>query len=63
MELREVRSSEVIEGDLLVFRVRRVLGMQGRKPSKGSALLRIEYEDGTSETFREDQLVTVIREG
>ena len=41
--------------------VARVLGVQGRKPRSGSPLMRLVYEDGTTETFREDHTIEVLR--
>lgn len=41
--------------------VARVMGMQGRKPRSGAPLLKLEYEDGTTESMREDDLVEVLR--
>lgn len=34
---------------------------QGRKPRSGSPLMKLEYEDGTTETLREDDSVQVLR--
>jgi hypothetical protein len=57
-----IKARTLRPGDLLVFEVSRVLGMQGRKPREAAPLMRIEYADGTSEVIREDRMVTVLRD-
>lgn len=62
MRIAKVRANKVREGDRIVVTVTRVLGVQGRKPSDGSApLMKLEYADGTTETLREDAQVEVLR--
>lgn len=60
--IRRKQARNLREGDAIVLRVERVMGMQGRKPRDGRApLLRVEYDDGTSQTIREDEMVRVVR--
>lgn len=61
MRITRTKAIKLREGDQIVVTVTRVMGMQGRKPKEGSPLMRVEYEDGTFETLREDQDVRVIR--
>lgn len=61
MRISRVKAKSLREGDKIVVTVARVMGMQGRKPSTGSPLMKLEYEDGTSEALREDDIVEVIR--
>jgi hypothetical protein len=37
------------------------MGMQGRKPRDGAPLMKIEFEDGTTLTVREDDPLRVVR--
>ena len=50
------------EGDRIVVIVGRVLGMQGRKPSSGAPLMKIELDDGTTAVLREDAYMRVLRD-
>lgn len=61
MRVSSVKARNVREGDEIVIRVARVLGVQGRKPRDGAPLMKFEYEDGSTETFREDETVRVLR--
>ena len=61
MRVARTKASKLREGDQIVFTVARVLGVQGRKPKDGSPLMKLEYEDGTVEVLREDDIVQVIR--
>jgi hypothetical protein len=61
MRIGNTRAGRLREGDQVVVTVRRVLGMQGRKPREGAPLMRVEYSDGSSEVMREDQPVQVVR--
>ena len=61
MRVSRVKAKNIREGDKIVVTVARVMGMQGRKPSSRSPLLRLEYEDGTTEAMREDDVVEVLR--
>ena len=61
MRLSRVRARNVREGDMVVVTVARVLGVQGRKPKEGAPLMKLEYEDGTTEVVREDQQLTILR--
>lgn len=62
MRVQRVQAKRLREGDRVVVTVSRVLGVQGRKPSDGSApLMKLEFEDGTVETLREDAQVEVLR--
>ena len=61
MRIARIKARNVREGDQVVVTVARVLGVQGRKPRSGSALMKVVYEDGTTETLREDHTVEVLR--
>jgi len=61
MRIARVKARNVREGDKIVVTVSRVMGVQGRKPKSGSPLMKFEYEDGTTETLREDDSVEVLR--
>ena len=62
MRITRVKARNVREGDKIVVTVSRVMGVQGRKPKSGAApLMKLEYEDGTTETLREDDQVEVLR--
>jgi hypothetical protein len=61
MRVSRVAAKNVRGGDRIVVTVARVMGMQGRKPANGSRLLKLEYEDGTTEAVREDDIVEVLR--
>jgi hypothetical protein len=37
------------------------MGVRGRKPASGAPLMQLEYEDGTTETIREDAAIEVLR--
>ena len=63
MRIGKTRAGRLREGDQVVVTVRRVLGMQGRKPREGAPLMKVEYSDGSSEVMREDKPVQVLREG
>lgn len=63
MRLSRIRARNVRAGDRVVVTVSRVLGVQGRKPQNGAPLMKLEYEDGTTEVLREDQRVEVLRDG
>jgi len=63
VRVAKVRANKVRAGDRVVVTVARVMGVQGRKPADGSApLMKLEYEDGTTETLREDAHVEVLRD-
>ena len=61
MRISHIRAKNLREGDQIVITVARVMGVQGRKPSNGSPLMRVEYADGTTEAMREDLSVKVLR--
>jgi hypothetical protein len=62
MQIRRLRARQLREGDKVVVTVARVMGVQGRKPTSGAApLMKLEFEDGTVETLREDDAVEVLR--
>lgn len=61
MRIARVKAKNVREGDKIVVTVARVMGVQGRKPSSAAPLMKLEYEDGTTETLREDSTVDVLR--
>lgn len=61
MRISRIRAKHLREGDRVVVTVARVLGVQGRKPTHGAPLMKLEYEDGTTETLREDATVDVLR--
>jgi len=61
MKVTRIKASKVREGDKIVVTVARVMGVQGRKPRDSAPLLKLEYEDGTTELLREDQQVAVLR--
>jgi hypothetical protein len=61
MRVARTKASKIREGDQVVFTVARVLGVQGRKPTGGAPLMKLEFEDGTVEVLREDEIVQVIR--
>lgn len=62
MRVSKTKAKRLKAGDEVVVKVARVLGMQGRKPSDGSApLMKVEYEDGSTEVLREDQDIQVLR--
>ena len=61
--IRKKRAKNLREGDAIVLRVERVMGVQGRKPRDGRApLLKLQYDDGTEQTIRGDALVRVVRD-
>ena len=62
MRVATVRAKSVREGDQIVVTVSRVLGMQGRKPKGRAPLMKIELDDGTTWTLREDERLAVLRE-
>lgn len=61
MRIARVKAKNIREGDKVVVTVARVLGVQGRKPASGAPLMKLEYEDGSTETLREDATVEVLR--
>lgn len=61
MRISRIKARNVREGDEIVVTVTRVMGVQGRKPRDGAPLMRLEYDDGTTETLREDQPLRVLR--
>ena len=61
MKLSNIKAANVREGDKIVVTVARVMGVQGRKPRDGAPLMKLEYEDGTTELLRQDQKVVVVR--
>jgi hypothetical protein len=61
MRIARIKARNLQEGDKVVATVSRVMGVQGRKPTSGSPLMKLEYEDGTTETLREDDTVEVLR--
>jgi len=61
MRITRIKARNIHEGDQVVVTVARVMGVQGRKPKSGSPLMKLEYEDGTTETIREDDSIQVIR--
>ena len=61
MRLSNIKAANVREGDKIVVTVARVMGVQGRKPRDGAPLMKLEYEDGTTELLRQDQNVVVVR--
>jgi hypothetical protein len=61
VRISRVKAKSLREGDKIVVTVARVMGMQGRKPRSGAPLLKLEYEDGTTEALREDDVVEVLR--
>jgi hypothetical protein len=61
MRISRVKAKNVREGDKIVVTVARVMGVQGRKPQSGSPLMKLEYEDGSTETIREDDALEVLR--
>lgn len=62
MRITRIKARNVREGDKIVMTVSRVMGVQGRKPRDGSApLMKFEYDDGTTETIREDEAVEILR--
>ena len=61
MRTARVKARNVREGDKVIATVARVMGVQGRKPRSGSPLMKLEFEDGTTETLREDDTVEVLR--
>lgn len=61
LRITRVKAKNVREGDEVVVTVSRVLGVQGRKPRSGSPLMKLEYEDGSTETLREDDAVEILR--
>lgn len=61
LRISRVKAKNLKEGDKIVMTVSRVMGMQGRKPANGAPLLKLEYDDGSTETFREDDVVDVLR--
>jgi len=60
VRITRIRAKNLKDGDKIVMTVSRVLGMQGRKPATGSPLLKLEYEDGSTEAIREDEVVEVV---
>ena len=63
MRISKIKASNLREGDQVVVTIARVMGMQGRKPRDGAPLMKIEYEDGTTEIVREDQQLRIVRSG
>ena len=61
MRFSRILAAKLRKGDKVVVTVARVMGVQGRKPRDGAPLMKLEYEDGTTETMREDQPVVVVR--
>jgi hypothetical protein len=61
MRITRVKAKNLREGDDIVVTVSRVMGMQGRKPRDGAPLMRLEYDDGTTEVLREDDTIRVLR--
>jgi hypothetical protein len=62
LRVSKTKAKRLKPGDEVVVRVARVMGMQGRKPSDGSAaLMKVEYDDGSTEVIREDHVVEVLR--
>lgn len=61
MRISKIKASNLREGDQVVVTVARVMGMQGRKPRDGAPLMKIEYDDGTTEVVREDDQLRVLR--
>lgn len=61
MRIARVKARNLRDGDRVVVTVARVMGVQGRKPRYGSPLMKLEHEDGSTETLREDDLVQVLR--
>lgn len=61
MRLTRIKAKNVREGDKVVVTVARVMGVQGRKPRDGAPLMKLEFEDGTSEVLREDEQIEVLR--
>jgi hypothetical protein len=61
MRLTRIKAKNLREGDKVVVTVARVMGVRGRKPASGAPLMQLEYEDGTTETIREDEAVEVLR--
>jgi hypothetical protein len=61
VRLSKVRARRIREGDQIVVTVARVLGVQGRKPTSGAPLMKLEFSDGTTLTLREDDQLQVVR--
>jgi len=61
IKLSNIKAANLREGDKIVVTVARVMGVQGRKPRDGAPLMKLEYEDGTTELLRQDQKVVVVR--
>lgn len=61
MRVSRIKAKNVREGDKVVVTVARVMGVQGRKPRDGAPLMKLEFEDGTSEVLREDEQIDVLR--
>ena len=61
VRISRIKAKNLKEGDQIVMTVARVMGMQGRKPSSGSPLLKVEYDDGSTEALREDDVVEILR--
>lgn len=61
MRISKVKAKSLREGDQIVVTVERVMGVQGRKPRDGAPLMKIQFDDGTTEVLREDQQVSVLR--
>lgn len=61
MRISRIKARNLREGDKIVVTVTRVMGVQGRKPRDGAPLMKLEYEDGTTEVLREDQPIEVLR--
>lgn len=61
MRISTIKAKSVREGDDIVVTVARVMGVQGRKPRGGAPLMKLEYDDGTTEVLREDQVLRVLR--
>lgn len=61
MRLTRIKARNIREDDKVVVTVARVMGVRGRKPATGAPLMQLEYEDGTTETIREDEALEVLR--
>jgi hypothetical protein len=62
LRVSKIKAKSVREGDQIVVTVARVLGMQGRKPKQGAPLMKIELDDGTTWSVREDEQLRVLRD-
>lgn len=61
MRISKIKAKSLRGGDQIIVTVARVMGVQGRKPRSGAPLMKIEYDDGTTEVVREDQQLNVLR--